>query len=491
MPQVVRERSAQRPSPGKERNVTQSNGIAVRIAALVIGLSFAAPAAAIPAFARKYATSCQTCHTVYPKLSPFGEAFRRNGYRFPGIDSDLIKAEQIPMGQEANKKTFPTTTWPDAIPTGVPLSVGANGQAIIYPKKTSSAAQAANGTQFTMQDLAPEAHLWAGASLDDTITLWAELTFADGGADVEHAQVLFNDLVGPKHAVNLIVGHGFPNVTQYGPHSSYLSDSMLPVVPVTAIYQGEGNPWVLVNNYTGAEVNGVIAGRVDYAVGLNAGVTNGINSTDNFYGRIGFKLGGLALDGESGAGTGDTTKPWAENALGVYAFGYQANARLSAANPVNGAINDVANIIGVGARGQYGSAELNLGWYSENHNHGTDAGGKVTSSVGFAELSYVVFPWLVPVLRIESASLKPDGGLKVSDLHVQPGVAFLIRPNMKLVATFDYETANGFANAGGTYEAWQGGSSGWGPLQIAPADATVGAKRSEFESIGLFFAWAM
>jgi len=27
--------------------------------------------------------SCQTCHLVYPKLTPFGEAFRRNGYRFP------------------------------------------------------------------------------------------------------------------------------------------------------------------------------------------------------------------------------------------------------------------------------------------------------------------------------------------------------------------------------------------------------------------------
>jgi len=470
--------------------VTHIKNVAVRIAFLVLGLTLASPARAIPAFARKYATSCNTCHTVYPKLSPFGEAFRRNGYRFPGVDSDFIKAEQIPMGQEANKKTFPNSVWPDAIPTAVPLSVGANGQANIIPKKTSSAGQAANGTQFTMQDLAPEAHLWAGASIDDTITLWAEITLADGGADVEHAQVLFNDLLGPKHAVNLVVGHGFPNVTQYGPHSSYLSDLMLPVVPVTAIYQGEENPWVLVDNYTGAEVNGVIAGRFDYAVGLNAGKTNGINPTDNFYGRVGFKVGGLALDGEGGSGTGDTSKPWAENAFGVYAFGYQANARLTVPAP-NGAANDVANVIGLGARGQYGSAELNVGWYSENHNHGTDLGEKVASSVGFAELSYIVYPWMVPVLRVEYATLKPDGGTSVNDLHIQPGMAFLIRPNLKLVVTFDYETASGFANASGTYEAWQGGSSSWGPLQIAPVDDTVGAKRSEFESIGLFLAWAM
>ena len=40
-------------------------------------------ARAVPSFARKYQTSCQTCHTVYPVLNPFGEAFRRDGYRFP------------------------------------------------------------------------------------------------------------------------------------------------------------------------------------------------------------------------------------------------------------------------------------------------------------------------------------------------------------------------------------------------------------------------
>jgi hypothetical protein len=43
----------------------------------------AGEAQAVPSFARKYQTSCLTCHTVYPVLNPFGEAFRRNGYRFP------------------------------------------------------------------------------------------------------------------------------------------------------------------------------------------------------------------------------------------------------------------------------------------------------------------------------------------------------------------------------------------------------------------------
>src|SRR5215472_5334799 len=88
-------------------------------------------ARAVPSFARKYQTSCLTCHTVFPVLNPFGEAFRRNGYRFPSqggsVDSDAIKANMIPMGQEEYEKTFPDSVWPDKIVEAVPLSVMFNG----------------------------------------------------------------------------------------------------------------------------------------------------------------------------------------------------------------------------------------------------------------------------------------------------------------------------------------------------------------------------
>jgi hypothetical protein len=460
--------------------------VVARAIPIVLALAIATPASAIPSFARKYATSCLTCHTVYPKLTPFGEAFRRNGYRFPGIDSDKIKADQVQLGQEANKKTFPATVWPAAIPTAVPLSVGANGSAFINPKK-SSAGLANNGAAVQLQGLASEAHLWAGASLDDTITTWAEVTFADGGADVEHAQVLFNDLVGPAHAINLVVGHGFPNVSQFGPHSSYLADALIPAVPVTGIYQGDADPWSLADNYTGLEVNGVVAGRVDYALGLNAGKNTGPVATDNVYGHLGFKLGGLSLDGESSAGAADALHPWAEDALGVYAFGYQVNTRFGGGAPV---YSDVANVVGLGARGQLGSGELNLGWFNQAHKRGGDAGGKVTAQVLYAELSYVVYPWLIPAVRVERVSLKPSGGSRVSDLHIAPGVAIAIRPNLKLVAVINFESASGFPSVDGSPVPWAGGAGDWVPLQIAPP-ASGKTKLSEFENVGLFLAWAM
>ena len=63
---------------------------------------------AIPAFARQYGRDCQTCHVAFPKLTPFGEAFRRQGYRFPGgVDSSFEATDPVSLGREQYKKLFP------------------------------------------------------------------------------------------------------------------------------------------------------------------------------------------------------------------------------------------------------------------------------------------------------------------------------------------------------------------------------------------------
>src|SRR5580693_8349136 len=36
---------------------------------------------ALPAFARKYGMPCSSCHQAWPMLSPFGQAFKDNGYQ--------------------------------------------------------------------------------------------------------------------------------------------------------------------------------------------------------------------------------------------------------------------------------------------------------------------------------------------------------------------------------------------------------------------------
>jgi len=50
---------------------------------------FADDANAIPVFARKYGLSCNSCHTMFPKLSKMGVAFRERGFRFEAGSDDL------------------------------------------------------------------------------------------------------------------------------------------------------------------------------------------------------------------------------------------------------------------------------------------------------------------------------------------------------------------------------------------------------------------
>lgn len=55
--------------------------------ALAILLVNCRPAAALPAFARKYGMPCSACHLAWPMLSPFGQQFKDNGYQM-GNDRD-------------------------------------------------------------------------------------------------------------------------------------------------------------------------------------------------------------------------------------------------------------------------------------------------------------------------------------------------------------------------------------------------------------------
>jgi hypothetical protein len=57
----------------------QTVALSLWIATMVVAMP--RPAAAVPAFARKYGVRCTVCHEAWPVLNDFGRAFRDNGYR--------------------------------------------------------------------------------------------------------------------------------------------------------------------------------------------------------------------------------------------------------------------------------------------------------------------------------------------------------------------------------------------------------------------------
>src|SRR5262252_8770803 len=69
-------------------------------------------AQAIPAFARKYQTSCSTCHNDFPELNDFGEAFKKRGFKFPKDDETFVKEPPLLLGAPATREMFPKMLYP-------------------------------------------------------------------------------------------------------------------------------------------------------------------------------------------------------------------------------------------------------------------------------------------------------------------------------------------------------------------------------------------
>jgi len=325
---------------------------------LALFLGLAAPASAFPIFARKYQTSCVTCHTVYPKLNAMGEAFRLNGYRLPKETEDLIKQKPVSLGSEAYKRVWPDAVWPNELPGNAPLAVNVK-MANVYTSSTDASGSKTvvhNDFQFPQ-----EVNLFAAGTLGEHMSFMAELTHAENsdgssGTEIEHARLGFESLLGPEHAFNIRMGKFAPNLYA-GFQEMWLMtdnglDSMFNYNPVgfrggIGMLDDAAGVVSLPARVRGIEVYGVLNHRFFYtfgamskiAPGANAPVTgtDALNSTGspngNFnnsthkdvYVRFDYKFGGMGLDGDT---EGVTLPPenWRENSFRVGVLALKGNA---------------------------------------------------------------------------------------------------------------------------------------------------------------------
>ncbi|MGH9524908.1 MAG: hypothetical protein ACRD3E_20475, partial [Terriglobales bacterium] len=93
---------------------------------MICQLAVPPKADAIPAFARKYKTSCSTCHDDFPHLNDFGKAFKDAGFKFPSEDENFIKVPPVMLGAPAQKELWPKTVWPGTIPGMPPIGLRMN-----------------------------------------------------------------------------------------------------------------------------------------------------------------------------------------------------------------------------------------------------------------------------------------------------------------------------------------------------------------------------
>src|SRR5579863_7800315 len=93
---------------------------------LAVVLSTPPSASAIPAFSRKYGTSCTTCHSDFPKLNDFGKAFKDAGFKFPKDDESFLKQPPVLLGAPAQAELWPHTVYPGSIPGTISVSLRYN-----------------------------------------------------------------------------------------------------------------------------------------------------------------------------------------------------------------------------------------------------------------------------------------------------------------------------------------------------------------------------
>ncbi len=321
-------------SPSKRARIW----IPAALAALVLALA-ASPVSAIPVFARKYQTSCQTCHAVFPKLNPFGEAFRLNGYRFPGETEEQVKEKPLSLGAEAYKKVWPSAVYPGSIPGSVPLAINIKFADLYVQSHDETGTQTvSNDFQFPQ-----EANLFSGGTLGDLFSFFSELSFIqapDGSSsvEIEHAELHANSPFGPPHAVNFKLGKFAPDFA-VGFQEMFLMtdngvDTLFAYNPIgldggTGLGE-DGAGISLPGLVQGLEFYGVAAHRFFYTVGIANGLGPGANdtfdgnSTKDVYARIDYKFGGMGLDGDT-TGVEPPSENWRESSFRVGLFGYHGD----------------------------------------------------------------------------------------------------------------------------------------------------------------------
>jgi hypothetical protein len=302
-------------------------------------LIFHVPSAnAIPAFARMHQTSCQTCHVGFPKLNPFGEAFRLNGYRMPAE----MQAEEKPqsLGAEAYKKMWPKAIWPSDIPAHIPLALNIK-MASVYSSSLDE-----NGRSVTKNDFQfpQEANLFSAGTLGENMSFFGEVTWGenpDGSTEteLEHAQLHINSPFGPQHLVNFKIGKFAPDL-EAGFQEMWLStdngiDTLFAFNPI-GVNGGTGlseeGAFSLPGSVKGIEMYGIGAHRLFYTLGVvnglgpSAGGNTDGNANKDLYARVDYKFGGMGLDGDT---TGVTLPPenWRERSLRVGLLGYSGNGK--------------------------------------------------------------------------------------------------------------------------------------------------------------------
>ena len=427
-------------------------------------LASAPRASAIPAFSRKYQTSCSTCHSNYPELNDFGEAFKKNGFKFPKDDEVFVKEPPVLLGAKAQKEAFPKAIYPGEIPGNVPVAFRYSGNFTYNSRQPISLGFLPRTDVFV-----PNTFTIIGAgSFGQNLSFWVDNDISAGGnnsaAGLGDGYLKFNDLGHyihlPKDSLNLRIGQfelDLPftqarsiNLTPYDVYSQ---------ASIVGLPGTTNNPFAFGIPQRGVEIGGYPNdGNFSWSVALVDGSNNSpaMRNSKDVYVRVSQRIN-LERDPavRSEVQAAGPTGPRDHTSLKFGAFYYYGRNALNMDGSLFaglGTIQEPFYRAGGDFKFKYRKFELyGLAMYGRDQNFlvlndgevntGFQHTTPVTFTGGFGQAEYWIYPWMIATMRYDFVDSPTDMSAGISRYDTRnrfsPGVQILVRANVKLA--FEYQ----------------------------------------------------
>jgi hypothetical protein len=401
-------------------------------------------ASALPIFARRYETSCTTCHAIIPKLNPFGVAFRNNAYRIPLNDERILKIEDVSLGAPAWKKLWPEAVWPGKIAGLPPVAFRATLDTTVRPSQPVN-------LNF---DFPSSLQIYFAGPAGDTVSFFGSL-FLQGSTNslfIDRAWAQFRLLpeTPGNNWVVLKVGRIDLRAEPFSSTNRRVTTQNFNVSDLRSVSDGLR----FRDKDSGVELWGAATGPdnrggIEYAAGIVQG-TGGTPENNNFkdsYWTISYKVGGQGVVGSRREVEGFALpiNNYAEKSVAVGTFGYRGKG--------------ITRAFGTPMENQFTRSGFKVDAYYDNLNvYGAVSLGKdnvhdviprsVDASAFYVEADYMLFPWMMSTARFEKTNFS-DGRRNVRQMI--PSLVMSVRANVRVLVEghfFNKVSPNGTARTG-------------------------------------------
>jgi hypothetical protein len=393
---------------------------------LVVVLPFVCTrkAQAIPAFTRQYKTECSTCHTIYPELNEYGQAFLKNGYAYT-VKQEGGKGGTSAIGGDAGQGKSNEALMLSGIPEWLPLSLTAN-QNIVYNEHAPDG----DNWDFSSRDLV----LQAGGAFRDLAGFYMTYNlFAHAANSSQNDDAKLDELFMVwRHLfhtpVNIKFGKFEPKLSLWKK-----SDKIIVTSFAGSAYKVGNSPFSMETSQDALEANCVIANRLFLAAGVVD--RKGQNNKDG-YGHVAVKFGGADFLGNEPEIDFESNSIWDYLALTLAAYGYAGHD----ADPTGSSLRNNFYRVGGDMDLLYKRLRVRFSGVTgrDTNPDFIDAGSAKRSLVLASEAEYL-FGSPVNVAGVFRYEYQ-DNGSGVIHRYI-PAVAFTPLQNIKLLLQYNYENA--------------------------------------------------